>query len=61
MYRMVHIVERNGRIREIPMTAQQAEFYHRLTELKAAIDPSITFYDVVLEQRNQPGRAQSRP
>jgi hypothetical protein len=51
MYRIVQVVERNGQIHQIPMTAQQADFYHRLAELKAVAHPATTFHDIVIEQR----------
>jgi hypothetical protein len=50
MYRIVQVVERNGRSRQVPMTAQQADFYQRLAELRAVTDPTTTFRDVVIEQ-----------
>ena len=53
MYRIVQVVERNGHIHQIPMTAQQADFYHRLAEWKAVTSPTITFHDVVIEQKAQ--------
>jgi hypothetical protein len=59
MYRIVQIVERNGRIHQIPMTAQQANFYLRLTELKAGTDPTVTFHDVVIEHKAK--ARQARP
>lgn len=59
MYRIVQVVERNGQIHRIPMTAQEAGFYQRLAELKAASDPGITFHDVVIEQKVQ--TRQTRP
>ncbi len=60
MYRIVHVVERNGQIHRIPMTAQQADFYHRLAELKAVTNPSITFHDIVIEQKAKGQEAQQR-
>lgn len=53
MYRIVQVVRRNGQIHQIPMTAQQADFYYRLAELKAVTNPSITFHDVVLDQEGE--------
>lgn len=60
MYRIVQIVERNGRIHQIPMTAQQADFYLRLTELKAGTNPTVTFPDVVIEHKAKGRQARSR-
>ena len=60
MYRIVQVVERNGQIHQIPMTAQEAGFYQRLAELKAATDPTITFHDVVVKQRAQARQARPR-
>ncbi len=53
MYRIVQLIGRNGQIHQVPMTAQQAEFYRRLTELKAVTNPSITFHDVVIEHKQK--------
>lgn len=60
MYRIVQIVERNGQVHQIPMTAQEAGFYQRLAELKAATDPTVTFHDVVIELRGQAHHTQRR-
>jgi len=35
----------------MPMTAEQAAFYLRLAEFKAATDPAITFNDLIAEKR----------
>lgn len=59
MYRIVQIAERNGRMHQIPMTAQQADFYLRLTALKAGTDPAVTFHDVVIEHKAK--ARQARP
>lgn len=50
MYRIVQIIDRNGRTFQVPMTAQQAGFCQRLAELKAVTNPTVTFQDVVIEQ-----------
>ena len=60
MYRIVQIIERNGQVHQIPMTAQEAGFYQRLAELRAATDPTITFHDVVIERRGQTHRTPRR-
>ncbi len=60
MYRIVQVVERNGQIHRIPMTAQEAGFYQRLAELKAVTDPTITFHDVVLIQKALTRQAKPR-
>ena len=57
MYRIVQLAERNGRMHQIPMTARQADFYLRLTELKAGADPTVTFHDVVIEHKAKARRA----
>jgi len=53
MYRIVHVVGRNGKTYEVPMTAKQAAFYLRLTEFRAAADPAVRFDDVVIEKREK--------
>ena len=60
MYRIVQIVERSGHIHQIPMTAQQMDFYLRLTELRAGTDPTITFLDVVIEHQAKAHQARLR-
>jgi len=57
MYRNVQVIARNGQIHQVPMTAQQAAFCFRLAEVKAALNPAITFHDVVIEQQAQMRRA----
>ena len=47
MQRLVRVVARDGVIHEVPMRAEEADFFMKLTELKAKNDPSITFHDVV--------------
>ncbi len=51
--RIVHVVARNGRTYDVPMTAEQAAFYLRLAEFKAATDPAITFNELVAEKREK--------
>ena len=53
MKRIVHVVGRNGKEYNVPMTAEQAAFYLRLAEYKAIKDPSINFNVVVAEQREK--------
>ncbi len=53
MYRIVHVVGRNGKAYKMPMTAERAAFYLRLAEFKAATDPAITFNDLVVEKKEQ--------
>jgi hypothetical protein len=60
MYRNVQIIARDGQIHQVPMTAQQAAFCYRLAEMKAAINPTITFHDVVIEQQAQMRRARTQ-
>ena len=50
MKRIVHVVGRNGKEYNVPMTAEQAAFYLRLAEFKAIQDPSINFSVLVAEQ-----------
>lgn len=47
MTRLVRVVTRNGVVHEVPMRAEEAAFFLRLTELEASSDPTITFHDVV--------------
>jgi hypothetical protein len=51
MKRIVHVVGRNGKEYNVPMTAEQAAFYLRLAEFKAIKDPTINFSVLVAEQR----------
>ena len=60
MYRTVHVVARNGRAYDMPMTAEQAAFYLRLAEFKAAADPAITFNDLIAEKREKELQRQSK-
>ncbi len=60
MYRTVHVVARNGRAYDMPMTAEQAAFYLRLAEFKAATDPAITFNDLIAEKREKELQRQSK-
>jgi len=49
MKRLVQLVGRTGVTYDVPMTAEEAAFFLRLTELKAKADPTITFQDVVID------------
>jgi len=53
MKRIVHVVGRNGKEYNVPMTAEQAAFYQRLAEFKAIKDPTINFSVLVAEQREK--------
>jgi hypothetical protein len=53
MKRIVHVVARNGVAYRVPMTAEQAAFFLRLTEFKARTNPGITFHDVVADWRQK--------
>ena len=53
MKRMVHVVGRNGKEYNVPMTAEQAAFYLRLAAFKALKDPTINFSILVAEQREK--------
>ena len=53
MKRIVHVIGRNGKEYNVPMTAEQAAFYMRLAEFKAIKDPSINFSVLVAEQREK--------
>jgi hypothetical protein len=53
MKRIVHVIGRNGKEYNVPMTAEQAAFYLRLAEYKAIKDPSINFSLLVAEQREK--------
>ena len=49
MKRLVRVVARNGVTHDVPMRAEEAAFFMKLTELEARNDPSITFHDVVAD------------
>ena len=53
MKRIVHVIGRNGKEYNVPMTAEQAAFYMRLAEFKAINDPSINFSVLVAEHREK--------
>jgi hypothetical protein len=53
MKRIVHVVGRNGKEYNVPMTAEQAAFYLRLAEFKAIKDSTINFSVLVAEQREK--------
>jgi hypothetical protein len=53
MIRIVHVVGRNGKEYDVPMTAEQAAFYQRLAEFKAINDPTINFSVLVAEKRER--------
>ncbi len=53
MKRIVHVIGRNGKEYNVPMTAEQAAFYLRLAEYKAIKDPSINFSVLVAEQKEK--------
>ena len=51
MKRIVHVIGRNGKEYNVPLTAEQAAFYLRLAAFKALKDPAINFSVLVAEQR----------
>ncbi len=51
MQRIVHVIGRNGKEYNVPMTAEQAAYYMRLAEFKAAKDPTINFSVLVADQQ----------
>jgi hypothetical protein len=53
MIRIVHVIGRNGKEYDVPMTAEQAAFYQRLAEFKAINDPTVNFSVLVAEQREK--------
>ena len=53
MKRIVHVIGRNGKEYNVPMTAEQAAFYLRLAEFKAIKDPSINFSVLVADQQEK--------
>ena len=59
--RTVHVVGRNGVAYEVSMTAEQAAFFLRLAEFKAATDPGITFHDVVADWQQKQSHADHSP
>ena len=63
MHRIVRVVASNGRSYDMPLTAEQANFYLRMAEFKALADPAITFGDLLADKREkelQRKRRQSR-
>ncbi len=60
MQRIVHVIGRNGKEYKVPMTAEQAAYYMRLAEFKAAKDPSINFSVLVADQREKESRSLER-
>ena len=50
MKRIVHVIGRNGKEYNVPLTAEQAAFYLRLAAFKAMKDPTINFSVLVAEQ-----------
>jgi hypothetical protein len=53
MKRIVHIVGRNAKEYNVPMSAEQAAFYLRSAEFKAIKDPTINFSVLVAEQQEK--------
>jgi hypothetical protein len=53
MKRIVHVVGRNGKEYNVPLTAVQAAFYLRLAAFKAMKDPTINFSVLVAEHREK--------
>ena len=53
MKRIVHVIGRNGKDYNVPMTAEQAAFYLRLAEFKAIKDPTINFSVLVAEHQEK--------
>ena len=53
MLRIVHVIGRNGKEYNVPMTAEQAAFYLRLAEFKTIKDPSINFSVLVAEHQEK--------
>jgi len=53
MKRIVHVIGRNGKEYDVPLTAEQAAFYLRLAAFKAMKDPTINFSILVAEQREK--------
>ena len=53
MHRIVRVVASNGRAYDVPLTAQQAAFYMRMAEYKASADPSITFGELLVAEREK--------
>jgi hypothetical protein len=53
LYRTVRVVTGNGRAYDVPLTAEQAAFYLRLAEYKAATNQPITFGDLLVAKREK--------
>jgi hypothetical protein len=60
MIRIVHVVGRDGKEYDVPMTAEQAAFYLRLAEFKAINDPTINFSVLVAEKKAKELQCHSR-
>ncbi|HEX9135234.1 MAG TPA: hypothetical protein VF844_23340 [Ktedonobacteraceae bacterium] len=60
MIRIVHVVGRDGKEYDVPMTAEQAAFYLRMAEFKAINDPTINFSVLVAEKREKELQCLSR-
>jgi hypothetical protein len=53
--RNVRVFGRDGRAREVPMTAEQAAYFLRLAEFRAKAEPQSTFHSVVEDWIKQRG------
>lgn len=60
MHRIVRIVASDGRAYEVPLTAEQTAFYLRMAELKALVDPSVTFGDLLAAKREKEMQGKQR-
>ncbi|HVB75087.1 MAG TPA: hypothetical protein VNE38_16175 [Ktedonobacteraceae bacterium] len=59
MYRIVHVIARDGKTLQVPLTAQQAAFYMRLAQFKSTSNPVVTFGDLLAEKREKELRLKS--
>jgi len=50
MKRIVHVVAHNGVEYDVPMTAEQADFFLKLAEYKSATEQEITFNELVAKK-----------
>jgi HJR/Mrr/RecB family endonuclease len=60
MYRIVRVVASNGKAYEVPLTGEQADFFLRMAEFKAASNPTVTFNDLLAEKREKELQSKSK-
>jgi len=60
MKRIVHVIGRDGKEYNVPLTAEQAAFYLRLAAFKALKDPTINFCVLVAEHKEKESQHPTR-